>query len=184
MRACVLACLRVCVCAFHSFRWFSIKPDFSSRLMCDSRLIWTHLHRLFRTEDPWRFCLLSHFPPVSISSFNINSTGWLDFYLQKNHHRIKMIFLLKSLFSFSLRWMKPGRGCCNDLVCSDGAILFHCRSLLPYLLNGLWAWEQKQREAEWEWFDSLQSGQRETDWRQINGHTACYTSAAPIHWCY
>lgn len=26
----------------------------------------------------------------------------------------------------------------------------------PYLLNGLWAREQKQREAEWEWLDSLQ----------------------------
>lgn len=30
----------------------------------------------------------------------------------------------------------------------------------PYLLNGLWAREQKQREAEWEWLDSLQRAGR------------------------
>lgn len=93
----------------------------------------------------WHLFLCAAFLAISSSPFHV--------FL---HHKIV------PLSSACLSWMRPGRGW--GVFEWFGMQRQHRSVSLqepsPYLLNGLWAREQKQREAEWEWLDSLQRAGR------------------------
>lgn len=79
-----------------------------------------------------------------------------------------LVFLCHKIVPLSLaclRWMRPGWGL-RVVEWFGMQRQHHSVSLQepsPYLLNGLWAREQKQREAEWEWLDSLpRAGRKRT----------------------
>lgn len=118
--------------------WF-LQMDFSCWSMFNFPLPLCRTHLLIRLAHPAKMPFDTPLPPGFRIPLVVNSTGFLDFLCPKT----------VSLSLAHLRWMKPGRGCRNDLVCSDSAILFHCRSLcLISLMDYEQANKNRGRQSE------------------------------------
>lgn len=96
--------------------------------------------------------------------FDIFSSVWFFFFFFAMYSTAFLVFLCHKIVPLSfacLRWMEPGWGYLNLVFGMQRQHHFvSLQEPLPYLLNGLWAREQKQREGEWEWFGSLQRASR------------------------
>lgn len=95
--------------------------------------------------------------------FDIFSSLWVLFIFFAMYSTAFLVFLYHKIVPLSfacLRWMEPGWGVFEWFGMQRQHHSVSLQEPLPYLLNGLWAREQKQREAEWEWFDSLQRAGR------------------------